>query len=165
MYTAIHLPTPGKAEAATALAAALGNKIIGADGTEYRLVRATAAIANAANLVVQFALDSGGAFTWEVGLPAADDDDRRLAVIPHGQTGSDGSTTVLAGDYFLAIVRGPCRFVAHAAITPAAGQLLRPKTTGRVSGTATAQNHGTVLVATQAAAAAGDTLRGYIISL
>lgn len=163
MYTAIHLPTPGKADNATALAGALGNLIVDAKGNEYRLVKASADIANAANLVVQFSVSSGE-ITWEVNYPA-DDDDRRLAVIPHGQTGSDGGTTVKAGDYFLVQVRGVCRFVAHAAITPAAAQILLPKTTGRVAATTTAQNFGSILVATQAAAAAGDVILGHIISL
>lgn len=164
MTTALHLPTPGTASSATNLSGALGTRYTTPDGTEYRLVRASADIANAANLVVQIAAPNG-VIDWTVALPASDNDDRRLAVVPHGQTGSSGTPTILAGDYFLVIVRGVCRFVSHAAITPAAGQILLPKTTGRVAATTTAQNAGTILVATQAATNAGDTLRGYIIGL
>lgn len=101
------------------LAADLG-KTVFADGKYYKLVKATGTIATAASRGVVTAFSSGVP-TWNVAFPAfATGND--LLFVPAGQVGSTGTTSLIAGDYFLAQVSGPGTGLAgDTAATLAAG--------------------------------------------
>jgi hypothetical protein len=74
------------------------------DGKAYRLVKANAAIAAAANKVV--VKTAGTANTWTVNTTTSSAAQLVAGVIPAGQVGSDGSTGLVSGDYFLVQVAG-----------------------------------------------------------
>lgn len=99
----------GTASARAEHAADLG-KLIVVDGKMYRLVKAAAAISSAATLVVSTELSSGVP-TWNVDLAGTTGCalTHPAGVIPLGQTGSDGGTGLVAGDYFYVQVSGPAK--------------------------------------------------------
>lgn len=109
----------GFASANAQHAADLG-KTVFVDGKIFKLVKATSTITTAASrgLVTAF---SSGAPTWSVALPSypvAND----VLFVPAGQVGSTGTTSLIAGDYFLAQVSGPATgLAADTAATLAAG--------------------------------------------
>jgi hypothetical protein len=113
-------PAVGTASTATDLASHLGNVVRFADGKEYRLVKAQEAIASAANKVVSTALSSG-APTWVVDLAGTTGCavGNPAGVVPTGQVGSTGTSTVQANDYFLVQVSGTAEVGTTG--TPAAG--------------------------------------------
>jgi hypothetical protein len=94
----------GKASANALNKANLGKMII-SNGKMYVLCKNTTLLAAAAKkgLVSAF---SAGVPTWNVDLPA-DATGAPFVIIPAGQVGSDGSTSLLAGDYFLGQISGP----------------------------------------------------------
>lgn len=91
----------GTASASALHAADLG-KTIFVDGAGYRLVRASANITTAANKVVIYA--DSAAQTVNVTTTAVSP--AVAGVIPAGQVGSTGTTTILSGDYFYVQVSG-----------------------------------------------------------
>lgn len=95
--------TPGQASANPANAANLGKTVV-SNGKVYVLAKAGAAIAAAAKKGVVTAF-SAGVPTWAVDVPA-DPQGYAFGIIPAGQVGSDGSTGLLSGDYFLLQVSG-----------------------------------------------------------
>lgn len=91
----------------TAYASMLGSRWTTPDGKIYRLCQVGASdITTAAGRGVVTAY-SAGAPTWVVSLAGAPTT-QDLVMIPAGQTGSGStSTTLVAGDYFFALVLGP----------------------------------------------------------
>lgn len=77
-------------------------KLVVVNGNTYRLVRANAAISAAANKVVI----RTAATANTVNTTTTANSPLVAGVIPAGQTGSDGSTGLLAGDYFYVQVGG-----------------------------------------------------------
>lgn len=102
----------GTASANAIHAADLG-KVFWNDGKAYRVVKAEAAIAAAAKLVVSTTLSSGVP-TWIVDLPGTTGASvsTPAGVIPENQVGSTGTTGLVAGDYFVVQVSGPCKCVS-----------------------------------------------------
>jgi hypothetical protein len=101
----LHSPiSVGSASKNAAHAADLG-KIVFVDGKIYVVAKASAAIAAAAKKGVATTFVSGRP-TWLVDLPA-DPVGEGFGIIPSGQTGSDGSTGLLSGDYFMLQISGP----------------------------------------------------------
>jgi hypothetical protein len=94
----------GTASASANHAPDLG-KTVFVDGKIYKVVKATSTIATAASRGVVTAF-SAGQPTWSVALPGYPTGNDVLFV-PAGQTGSTGTTSIIAGDYFLAQVSGP----------------------------------------------------------
>jgi hypothetical protein len=99
-------PLPGTASTATDLANHLGDKVEYNNQT-YRLVKAGAAVAAAAKLVVSTALTSNVP-TWVVNVPGGTgySVSTPVGVVPTGQKGSTGTTGLISGDYFLAQISG-----------------------------------------------------------
>jgi hypothetical protein len=85
-------------------------RIVFANGKIYRVCKAAATIANAASRGVQTAYSSGVP-TWIVNLPSYNTVND-VMFVPAGQAGSTGTTSLISGDYFLAIVSGPATGIA-----------------------------------------------------
>lgn len=101
----LHAPiTVGTASASATHAADLG-KIVFVNGKVYVVAKSTSAIAAAGGKGVVTAF-SAGVPTWNVALPA-DVTGESFGIIPAGQTGSTGTTGLVAGDYFMLQVSGP----------------------------------------------------------
>lgn len=106
----LHAPiTPGTASANAAHKADLG-KVVFANGKIYIVAKLVTTLADAGGrgVVTEFVL---GAPTWNVDLPA-NAQGYGFGVIPKGQKGSTGTTSLLAGDYFLLQVSGPCTILS-----------------------------------------------------
>lgn len=150
----------GTASANAAHAADLG-KLVLQGGKWYRVVKAEGAIAAAAKKVVATLLSSG-APTWVVDLAGTTGASvlTPAGVVPEGQVGSTGGTGLVAGDYFLVQVSGPCKVVS--AGTFAAGDLIGATgTAGKVDTVSTAAAVGYACEAASAADADTDAiLRG-----
>lgn len=150
----------GTASAKSEHAADLG-KLIFINGKGYRVCKVGAsAITTAAKRVVVSALDSDGLPTWVVSLPGAQEyQGNYFAVIPTGQVGTGTTTTTLAaGDYFLAQVSGPAQVLCNSSAGIAAGKsaVLVALSTGKVklsTQTAVAANQGAIGFPTLSAAA------------
>jgi hypothetical protein len=102
----LHAPiTPGTASANAAHKADLG-KVVFANGKIYVVAKNTTLLADAGGrgVVTEFV---AGAPTWNVALPA-NPQGFGFGVIPKGQKGSTGTTSLLANDYFLLQISGPC---------------------------------------------------------
>jgi len=128
------LPTVGTASAATDLANHLGAIVQAADGKVYRLVKASGAIAAAANKFLTSAVSSGQP-TWAcaIGTTAADAYKQKIRVkVPSGQTGSTGTTGLVDGDYFLAQVEGPSTALCAAALAAGGSHVLVVNTLGQL---------------------------------
>ncbi len=110
----------GTASSKAIHAADLGKTIV-LDGKTYRLVKANAAIAAAANKVV--CRTAGTAGTWTVDVSAALDNPLVAGVIPAGQKGSTGTTGLISGDYFYLQVGGEATPIIVTTAT-AVGKLL-----------------------------------------
>lgn len=110
--------TVGTASASPFHAADLG-KIVFVGGRIFRVCKATSAIASAAKKFVVSAR-TAGVPTWNVAIDTtaagAYKGNKTYVQIPVGQVGSDGSTGLLANDYFLGQVSGPTTFIASAAL-------------------------------------------------
>lgn len=106
----LHAPiTPGTASANAAHKADLG-KVVFANGKIYVVAKLVTTLADAGGrgVVTEFV---SGAPTWNVDLPASAQG-YGFGVIPKGQKGSTGTTSLLAGDYFLLQVSGPCTILS-----------------------------------------------------
>ena len=128
------LPAVGTASAATDLENMLGTLYQAADGKVYRLVKSTGALAAAARKFVVSAITAGQP-TWNVALntTAAQAYTQRIRVlIPAGQTGSTGTTGLVAGDYFLAQVEGPSTALCAAALAAGGSHVLVVNTLGQL---------------------------------
>jgi len=95
--------TVGTASANAIHAGDLG-KLVLLEGKMYRVVKANAAIAAAANKVV--VRTAGTADTWTVNVTITAALCTVAGVIPPGQLGSTGTTGLISGDYFLVQVSG-----------------------------------------------------------
>jgi len=116
----------GTASASTLHAADLG-KTIFVDGAGYRLVRASANITAAANKVVIYT-DTGAAQTVNVTTTASAV--ALAGVIPAGQVGSTGTTTILSGDYFYVQISGIATPIVTASAVAAGTGLATNTTSG-----------------------------------
>jgi hypothetical protein len=128
------LPAVGTASAATDLANHLGAIVQAADGKVYRLVKATNAIAAAARKFLVSAVSSGQP-TWSCDIlgTAANAYIQKIRVlVPAGQTGSTGTTGLVAGDYFLAQVEGPATALCAAALAAGGSHVLVVNTLGQL---------------------------------
>lgn len=94
----------GTASANAAHAKDLGKTIV-VNGTTYRMFKSTAAVAAAASKVLVTAVSSGTP-TYIVATTTSANNSLVACVVPAGQTGSDGSTGLVAGDYFYGIIQG-----------------------------------------------------------
>lgn len=162
----------GTASAKSEHAADLG-KLIFINGKGYRVCKVgTSAITTAAKKVVVSALDASGQPTWVVALPGAQEyEGNYFLVVPAGQVGTGSTTTTLAaGDYFLAQVSGPTELLCNTSAGIAAGtsQALVALSTGKVkvsTQTVVAANLGVIGFPTLSAAAGaslGACLKGLI---
>jgi hypothetical protein len=106
----LHFPiTPGTASANAAHKADLG-KVVFANGKIYVVAKLTTTLADAGGrgVVTEFV---SGAPTWNVDLPS-NAQGFAFGVIPKGQKGSTGTSSLIAGDYFLLQVSGPCTILS-----------------------------------------------------
>ena len=106
----LHAPIAvGTASANAAHKADLG-RVVFANGKIYVVAKNTTLLADAGGRGVVSAITSG-APTWNVALPA-DPQGYAFGVIPKVQKGSTGTTSLLAGDYFLLQISGPCTILS-----------------------------------------------------
>ena len=153
------LPLPlaiGRASADARLAADLG-KVYWFNGRAYRLCRAAAAISAAASKVVVTAVSSG-VRTWVANTTTTANNSLVAGVIPAGQTGSDGSTGLLANDYFLVVCSGDATLITVTASTAIGTGLVTTTTAGSadpVSATFAATTPGAVFAVLTATSIAG----------
>lgn len=125
--------TIGTASANPSHAADLG-KLILIDGKMYRVCKSTGALAAAAKKVLVSAVSSG-APTWNVALGTTAVDAYKFkfrVVVPASQTGSTGTTGLVAGDYFLAQVSGPAQALCAAGLAAGGSHVLVANTLGQV---------------------------------
>lgn len=163
----------GTASASAVHAADLG-KIIVQEGKTYRMCKATGAVATAGARVLKTALTLGVP-TWYVDFPTAAVIDNLHVVVPSGQTGSTGTTGLVAGDYFYAQVSGPGNFKAgDTAVLITAGMPLQVLTSGYVVAYTASPATGAInqwpsslcrVTNSAIATAAGDVIPGMIAGL
>lgn len=106
----LHAPiAPGTASANAAHKADLG-KVVFANGKIYVVAKLVTTLADAGGrgVVTEFV---SGAPTWNVDLPA-NAQGYGFGVIPKGQKGSTHTTSLIAGDYFLLQISGPCTILS-----------------------------------------------------
>lgn len=155
--SSIGLPLPiGTASSSTKLNADLG-KVYWAAGEAYRLCRSLSAITAAASRVVVSAV-TAGTRTWSVSTTTVALNSLVAGVIPVGQLGSNGSTGLLAGDYFLAVVSGDTSVFTITASTAIGSGLVTTTTAGSadpVSATFAATTPGSVFAVLTATSVAG----------
>jgi len=132
----------GTASANAAHAADLG-KLVVVNGNTYRLVRANAAIAAAANKVVVRTAATANTVNTTTSASSA----LVCGVIPAGQTGSDGSTGLVSGDYFYVQVAGLATPIITTNALAVGTGIVTDTTAGQgaaVSATYAATTHGTI---------------------
>lgn len=105
----------GTASGNAALAKDLG-KVYWINGRAVRLVKQVLALSSAASKIIVSAL-SAGAPTWSMATSTTANDYLPGGVIPAGQTGSTGTTGLIAGDYLLVYVSGATDIITAAAVT------------------------------------------------
>ena len=106
----LHAPiTAGTASANAAHKADLG-KVVFANGKIYVVAKLVTTLADAGGRGVITELVAGVP-TWNVDLPA-NAQGFGFGVIPKGQKGSTGTSSLLAGDYFLLQISGPCTILS-----------------------------------------------------
>lgn len=135
----------GSADAASQFSTFLG-KVFEVGGVRYRLVKAAAAISAAANKVLVTSISSHAA-AWTVNTTTSANSALVAGVVPSGQLGSDGSTGLLSGDYFLIQVSGVATPLCHTTAVAASTGLATSTTAGSadaVSGTFAATTPGAV---------------------
>lgn len=106
----LHAPiTVGTASANAAHKADLG-KVVFANGKVYVVAKLVTTLADAGGrgVVTEFV---AGAPTWNVDLPA-NAQGFAFGVIPKGQKGSTNTSSLIAGDYFLLQISGPCTILS-----------------------------------------------------
>lgn len=168
--------TPASASTNAAHKDDLG-KLVFSGGKVYRMCKANAAIATAASRVLKTAL-TAGVPTWVVDFPTAAVLDLYHVVVPASQVGTGTTTTTLAaGDYFLAQVSGATNFkaadtVATSLIT--AGMPLRVTTAGYVSSYTASPATGAInewpgnnsrITNSAVVTAAGDVIPGILVGM
>jgi hypothetical protein len=157
--------TIGTASASTIHAADLG-KIIFVDGKGYRLVRANAAIAAAANKVLVRTAGTDG--TWTVDATASANSVLIAGVVPAGQTGSTGTTGLVSGDYFFIQVSGTATPIVVTGSVAAGTGLTTSTTSGSAdaaTGTYGATVPGQVFATLQVASSAGAASAAKLVNL
>lgn len=132
MYDAVLPVAVGKALPSTAnLDPLLGQLYIATTGKIYRLAKATSTVALAASLGLVTAY-SAGTPTWSCAL-AGGSVTEDIVFVPVGQVGSTGTTSLIAGDYFLALVSGAHSFITNnTTVVKTAGQCLAVNSLGYV---------------------------------
>lgn len=121
---------------ATARAVPDLGRTIEVDGKRYRLVKAAATIASVSGMVLVSAL-SGGQPTWNVNTTTTVNDQTVAGIVPVGQVGSTGTTSIQSGDYFYIQIAGPAQ-VKCTAGTVAGDLVAASGTAGSVATTLTA---------------------------
>lgn len=96
----------------------------------YVLVKAAAAIATAASKVLVTAVSSGVP-TWVVNTTTTAANFLVCGVVPEGTVGSDGTTGLVADDYFLLQISGHCKLLTVTASTAAGAGLITSTTAGQ----------------------------------
>lgn len=153
----------GQASAATNLASHLGTRYQKPSGEVYVLCKAAAAIATCASKVLVTAVSSGVP-TYVVNTTTSANNGLVMGVVPAGQTGSDGSTGLLSGDYFWLQVGGPAKVITITGSTAIGTGLVTTTTAGKadpVSATYAATTQGAIfgtLLEASNADAASDIL-------
>ncbi len=104
----------GTASGSAALKKDLG-KVYWVNGRAVRLVRQVLALSAAASKVIVSAA-TAGAPTWQMATSTSANDANPGGVIPAGQTGSTGTTGLIAGDYLLVYVSGACDIISAGAV-------------------------------------------------
>ena len=126
--------TVGTASANSIHAGDLG-KLVFSEGKMYRVCKSSAAVASAASKFLTSAV-TAGVPTWIVSLDttAANAYKQKFRVhVPAGQTGTGTTTTTLAaGDYFLAQVSGPATALCAAALAAGGSHVLVANTLGQL---------------------------------
>lgn len=136
----------GVADSATQWSTFLG-KLFEVNGNIYRMVKASANISSAANKVLVLPAISSHATAWTVNTTTTANSQLVAGVVPSGQTGSDGSTGLVSGDYFLIQVGGIATPLCHTTAVAASTGLATSTTAGSadaVSGTFAATTPGAV---------------------
>jgi hypothetical protein len=131
------LPFPVGTATTKVDAALVGQKFESA-GKLYRLVKVVHAIGTCSKLVCSHVM-SAGVPTWTVELAGTNSTtlNQIAGVIPVGQTGSDGSAGLLAGDYFLVQIGGVASVVTASSVAIDDG-LAAVSTAGKVDNSTTA---------------------------
>lgn len=155
----------GYASASANHAADLG-KTVFVDGKTYRLVKANAAIATAANKVL--VRTAGTAGTWTVNTTTSANSALVAGVVPPGQVGSDGSTGLLSGDYFLIQVGGEATPIVNTGSVAVGTGLTTHTDAGEcdaVSGTFAATTPGVVFATLLVASTANTATQAKLVNL
>lgn len=147
----------GVADSASQWATFLG-KTFESNGNVYRLVKASSSISAAANKVLVTTISSH-APSWTVTTTTSADSALVAGVVPAGQTGSDGTSALASGDYFLIQVAGVCTPLVHTTATAASTGLSTCSTAGScdpISGTFAATTPGATFAYTLEASSGAD---------
>lgn len=120
----------GQASAATDLAFHLGQRHEDSQGRVYVLCKAAAAIATCASKVLVTAVSSGVP-TFNVNTTTTAANGLVIGVVPAGQTGSDGSTGLVSGDYFWVQVGGYSKVITITGSTAIGTGLVTTTTAGK----------------------------------
>jgi hypothetical protein len=106
----LHAPIKIGTASANAAHAADRGKVVFANGKIYVVAKlvTTLADAGARGVTTEFV---SGVPTWNVDLPT-NAQGYAFGVIPDGQTGSTGTTSLLADDYFMLQISGPCTILS-----------------------------------------------------
>ncbi len=145
----------GTASANPCHAADLG-KTITLDGKTYRMAKNTSTLAAAATKIVVSALSSG-APTWSFATTTTAGLHNPAGVIPLGQVGSTGTTSLIAGDYYFIQIGGPAKVLSGGAI--ADGGLVGTSTTaGKADDASVVAGVGAIGVALEAASGADEVI-------
>jgi len=105
-------------------------------GKCYRLCKAANAIASAAGKVLVSGVTAGSDYSYVVDVTTSANNGLVLGVVPQGQLGSDGSTGLLANDYFWLQTKGLTK--VNTAGSVAVGTGLVTSTTGGQAGAVSA---------------------------
>lgn len=136
----------GQASAATDLAFHLGQSHTDSQNRVYVLCKAAAAIATCASKVLVTAVSSGVP-TFNVNTTTSANNGLVIGVVPAGQTGSDGSTGLVSGDYFWVQVGGYSKVITITGSTAVGTGLVTTTTAGKadpVSATYAATTQGAI---------------------
>lgn len=142
---------------ATSLASDLGNTYEGKDGKFYRLVKAAADIASAAEKILVSAASSG-TLTWSCNTTTTANNYLAVGVVPASiDAATTTSGTIDSGEYFFVQVAGVGSVTSAAAI--AAGGLVGTSTTaGKADDATVAAGVGSIGVALESAAGADESV-------
>lgn len=153
----------GTASASSVHAADLG-KLVVVNGNTYRLVRANAAIATAANKVVVRTAATANTVNTTTSAASA----LVCGVIPANQTGSDGSTGLVSGDYFYVQVGGVATPIVNTGSVAVGTGLVTHTDAGEcdaIDATFAATDPGTVFATLLAASTANTATAAKLVNL